>query len=278
MSNNNSTPNLPAVEWVHATPKLAEEWLGLNHGNRSKRGAHIGRIARDMEAGNFMITGDAIKFDTKGKLIDGQHRLSAIVESGTSHWILVIRDLDTRVQDVLDSQAKRSGRDALFFNGVQGNRNVIAALAKVDISRAAGKLKNPLQDSMVQVTNSEIVDWYIEADGVDVAVQMAIRFYKNIKSSPTPLAYAIMATGAIDFEDSLEFFNSLNEMRTDGIGDPRHTLLRILDQAGKNNKKLLTATQIYYFLRAWNAWRDGEKLKKMPLETGGKVATIPDPH
>ena len=41
-------------------------------------------IARDMKAGHWRLTHQGIAFDPAGVLIDGQHRLWAIVESDTT--------------------------------------------------------------------------------------------------------------------------------------------------------------------------------------------------
>lgn len=279
MNNIKSTPIDPRTEWVTVTPKMAESWLGLNEGNRNKRAGHIARLTRDMKAGRWLLTGDTIKFDWNGRLIDGQHRLTSIVVSETPSRILVVRDLDPNVQSVLDGQAKRAARDALFFNGVEKDRNVLAALAKIDIARQAGAMATALSGTPESPTNAEVVQWFTDNDDAAFAADQSRKVYKFIGASPTPLAYAIMVTSRIDLEASLEFFNSTAEGRTNGIGDPRLTLLRTLERDRKNNRGSAegSAQQIYYILRTWNAWRAGEKLSKLPLETSGKVASIPEP-
>src|SRR5690606_37222008 len=106
------------IEIVTVTPELASEWLTANKGNRTQRPKVIAAYSRDMTAGEWLFTGEAIKFDWNDRLIDGQHRLEAVLLAGASVRMLVIRYLDPRVQYVLDTAAKRTAGDALRFAGV----------------------------------------------------------------------------------------------------------------------------------------------------------------
>ncbi len=65
------------------TPSMAEVWLmERNPHNRRVVEAHAERMAGEMKAGRWRLTHQGIAFDTNGVLIDGQHRLWAIVLSG----------------------------------------------------------------------------------------------------------------------------------------------------------------------------------------------------
>ena len=62
------TENTPATEKVTSsvtlvTPDTAERWLSKNHNNRNVKRAVVNAYARDMAAGRWQITGEAIKFD-----------------------------------------------------------------------------------------------------------------------------------------------------------------------------------------------------------------------
>lgn len=63
------------------TPVLSASWLEKNDGNRPINWSYVSQLARDMRAGRFVLTHQGIAFDTEGKLIDGQHRLWAILEA-----------------------------------------------------------------------------------------------------------------------------------------------------------------------------------------------------
>ncbi len=66
------------------SPHQAKLMLESSRGNRTVKRHHVEAISRDMAAGRWKLTGDALKIDTNGQLNDGHHRLLACVKSNTS--------------------------------------------------------------------------------------------------------------------------------------------------------------------------------------------------
>ena len=75
-------------------PETARRWLELNLNNRTLSDAWVRDLARMMKAGLWRQNAEAIKFSVSGKLIDGQHRLAAVVMSGVTIQALVARGLE----------------------------------------------------------------------------------------------------------------------------------------------------------------------------------------
>jgi len=72
----------PITETFTVTPELAEFLLEMNwEGNRSVTQNTVDRYANEMRHGNWMMTGEPIIISKEGKVIDGQHRLWAVIES-----------------------------------------------------------------------------------------------------------------------------------------------------------------------------------------------------
>ena len=71
----------PYNQVLEITPAKATYWLDANEGNRRLDWNYIAQLARDIKAGQFACTHQGIAFDTQGRLIDGQHRLWAIIEA-----------------------------------------------------------------------------------------------------------------------------------------------------------------------------------------------------
>ena len=71
----------PYNEIVEVTPELAASWLECNEGNRTISWNYVHQLARDMKTGRFVCTHQGIAFDTEGNVIDGQHRLWAVLEA-----------------------------------------------------------------------------------------------------------------------------------------------------------------------------------------------------
>lgn len=98
------------------SPIKAAEYLKFNKSNRHLVESRVLFYQRQMEAGRWKMTGDPIKFDGTN-LIDGQHRLQAIVRSGVTLRIVVVRNLDSDVFDVLDTGRNRQAGDVLSAYG-----------------------------------------------------------------------------------------------------------------------------------------------------------------
>lgn len=112
------------------TPGVAT-WIldKYNNGNRPPKPHHIARYADDMEAEEWEITGDNLKFSDAGKLRDGQNRLRACVRSDapfTTHIVFGIADASF---DRMDRGRNRDGLDILAIAGFQ-NSGVLAGAVK----------------------------------------------------------------------------------------------------------------------------------------------------
>lgn len=62
------------------SPSQAKKWLEQNKANRSVNKAKVKQMARDIKEGHWDSTHQGIAIASDGTLIDGQHRLLAIVE------------------------------------------------------------------------------------------------------------------------------------------------------------------------------------------------------
>jgi len=106
--------NGPQITVEQVTPELARAWLGANVGNRPASSAHVAKLERATREGKWKMTGDPIRFSSGGSLLDGQHRLNAILQSGETVPCVVMRGLDESIFDVLDSGKSRQKSDVLF--------------------------------------------------------------------------------------------------------------------------------------------------------------------
>ena len=172
------TYGLPTLQWVEVTPGMAATWLAMaNRANRRKKMQHISRMARDIATGRWLQTADLIRFDWNGKLIDGQHRLEAIIRTGKNLTLLVVTELDPEVQKVLDANAIRSARDTLTFAGVEKYQNEIAAAARITsglIDRDDSTTITTTGISTYDLTRSEVADWWAENPDVELLAPKAV--------------------------------------------------------------------------------------------------------
>ncbi len=260
-----------SVEWI--LPELAELYLGANRNNRNQRDRVIKAYARDLQGGAWGFTGDPIRFDWNGRLIDGQHRLEACVSSGKGVLTLVVRGLDPEVQKLIDTNARRTASDALKFAGVAAQQKDIAAVARISASYERGELKTALDNIRVQLTNSEVIRWYEENPDVEQALSLASRTTRGTGVPVAALGFALLTLLRIDSDAAVEFVTSTAEYRTDGSGDPRKALLDAVASIRKSRAPR-PAESLSIIFRAWNKWRADEEVKLIRVTAGGKDGEI----
>lgn len=271
-----AVPNATA-EVVNITPALAADWLALNAKNRNLRQHIVDAYARDMTAGEWHFTGEPIKFEGRGDLIDGQHRLMAIMRCGKTVPMLVVRGLRADVQDFMDSGIKRSVADMLSLQG-HTSATVLASTARFGVIVEAGGRKGM---SGRPVTKSEIAAYINATPDLTDAASAASSLARYLPFSPTALAYSWMLLSRVDRTECSAFFDSLANNATKGKGDPRNTLLRRMNAAKRAAERLSADDQVQFIVRTWNACRKGADLHilKARVETAEdgtvKRVTIP---
>ena len=99
------------IQVVDVTPKMAHSWLKRNPSNRPMRPAYVKAMAEAMKRGEWAVTHQPIALNGE-RLVDGQHRLSAVIESGLpSVKMSVAYDVDSKTFDAIDIGLKRSYAD-----------------------------------------------------------------------------------------------------------------------------------------------------------------------
>lgn len=109
-----SSVNVPAGPWPHGpnaptdgrtlvTPEMAREWLKANICNRRPKPAAVRKVKNLLTAGRFRFNAQTVTFTRSWRMIDGQHRLIAIAETGIAGEILVWTGLDDDVADTINT-------------------------------------------------------------------------------------------------------------------------------------------------------------------------------
>src|SRR5215470_2655832 len=85
------------------TPRRASEYLERNTLNRPLSRRTVREFAEAMRRGEWRVTHQGIAFDAEGALVDGQHRLAAIVEADLPVELTVFTEVPVGAFDVLDT-------------------------------------------------------------------------------------------------------------------------------------------------------------------------------
>jgi hypothetical protein len=103
---------------MQITPEIAKAFLAGNTDNRKLASRTVEVLARDMVNGGWRVTHQCIAISESGLLIDGQHRLSAVVSSGKTvpMYVAYYGGEEKAMGLPIDLHKKRSHTDILKCN------------------------------------------------------------------------------------------------------------------------------------------------------------------
>jgi len=233
----------------------ADRYLATMQTNRRLNQNVVNRYVKEMLAGNWRLHGQGIQFDTNGHLIDGQHRLAAISQSGRACDILVVRGVDPQIANVVDTGRKRTAADQLYSEGCKSATVTASALSLLY------QYKNGLmtQNKKSGITNENLVVLWRENPKI------------NDSHSPASAVFPILLCGTAVFchylfsqineEDANQFFTLL----ATGAGmEKNHPVLvlrnRLLEARMAKHVQIDRIWATALTIKAWNAFRAGENL------------------
>lgn len=126
------------------SPKDAAELLATSYGNRPINQPTVLEYAVVMDAGKWSPTASKIDIDEKGRLVNGHHRLEAIILARKTIRMLVHRGVPTADRDVIDTGRARTLNDLTrMYTGRLNANNWNAALQTCVTLLAAGRVRRP---------------------------------------------------------------------------------------------------------------------------------------
>ena len=146
-------------------PKRAQELLSAAADQRQRHlsSPRVKKFAAAMKAGEWRLTHQPIAIDSHGVLIDGQHRMAAIVQSAAKCQFLVAYESDAQTFDVIDTGQARTAADSLAIAGYT-NVNVLAASVRLLLTYPSiVGTKSNLSSAGRNVTTAQIIE-YLESE------------------------------------------------------------------------------------------------------------------
>lgn len=133
----------PDICVIRASQDFVDGLLANNAGNRTISQGRVKALADDIRNGRWKFNGDSIVVDDDGRLIDGQHRLSAIREAGYPPLDLLVVTLHSKGKEsrdvfmTIDCGRPRTMSDTLHVNGTR-YAGTAAAVARLIVLIAKG--------------------------------------------------------------------------------------------------------------------------------------------
>jgi hypothetical protein len=259
------------------TPKIAAYWLReYNSHNRSLRDRGVSSLAIDIITGGWDLNGDTVRFDVDNVMLDGQHRCTAVAQSGIPVPIILVTGLEPMAQDTVDTNMRRSFADALRLAGETDPLRLAGATAAV-CRWKAGQIRSGGRTNLsVNVLKRVLRDHPEIRDGVPVSRRVA----KQVGAHPQSMsALVFWLFNAINAEDCADFFNKLCEGAGLDRQDPIWVLREALQDNARAKRKLSGPEFLAYVIKAWNAYREGKQIKQLWWRSGGaRPEAFPAPH
>lgn len=259
-------------------PATAESLLALNSKNRRLNSSTVSVYARAMKLKEWNFDGAPIRISKDNVLLDGQHRLHAVIMSGTSQQFSVWRGMESETQHTMDLGRRRSLADALTLAG-ETNTTVLAATTYLLMKWDSGIRGSSLSAQATPPQIPEALDYIENTPGIREAVANGRKLGQKFPGSPRvwSLAYALFAR--IDQDDADYFFHRLYTGEELASDSPILLLRNSLDRFKSSITSTVTpAYTLAIIIKAWNLYRKGVTAERLYFSAGGaKAEKFPEP-
>lgn len=165
------------------TPDRAKEILRTNTHNRKLKPYLVTRYAKTMRDGQWTTSHQGIAFDEDGNLVDGQHRMEAVVLADVAVPFLVTYGIQKRAVRDIDTGSNRTIADGLLLaDNMLVDEDVIATVKA--LYRGISKNHTPLLRHEVLACLQQ------HQDAVNFAVQVLPKSFKYVSRGPIRAAVA----------------------------------------------------------------------------------------
>ncbi|MDT4923375.1 MAG: hypothetical protein QOG01_1088 [Pseudonocardiales bacterium] len=262
------------------TPVKAAEMLSANTSNRPLSRSTVRAFAEAMGRGDWLVTHQGIAFDTRGVLVDGQHRLAAIVEADVPVEMTVFTDVEPDTFDVLDTGKKRNAADVLAIEGEKSS-TLLAAMVRT-IWQYENRPEATWSGGAAAVTNHQIVQSLAAHPKIRDFVAVGERIASEtgmIKSAAGAAAYLVEQANKTKKAQLAEWHEGVIDGAGLGKTDPRLVFRRTMfamarKQAGVVQRRRDNREHVALYLKAFNAWATGEKITQLRFAAREAVPAI----
>jgi hypothetical protein len=267
-------------EEVEVTPEVAEEWFGTMGVNRRLSDSNLNAIVQAMNEGTWHNDGTPIRFNTAGQMIDGQHRCMAIVMTGKSQTLLVIRNVADEAMTTLDTGKSRSRSDVLQIHDPElADAVAVAGAGTVVLRWKKGARGNTLRNAYV--SNDEFIRFYdANKDAIIEANKIGRRVARHTRGvTAQAMSLCAYLFEKIEHDDAAFFWNRVIDGEGLEKGSPILALRRFFERESRSQRDNVRADiAAAITIKAWNAYREGRAVELLGFKTGGaKPERYPEP-
>jgi hypothetical protein len=208
------------------------------------------------------------------RLLDGQHRLEAIRQSGCTVPVLVFENVPIETFSVMDTGRSRTASTVLAMQNEQDSSLLAAAIRHIHLFRtmpdsewkgSASRLTNSqvlafLEENRARVTEACVVARMMSKERLIIPTAAAVGYYTSREASP-----------GVDQESWVRGVTTGADLSP---GDPRLALRNALISLGtgtSGRRRTDSRGQVGLYLKAWNAWVLQRPVKQLRFQRGERM-------
>lgn len=248
------------MDKVFITPQMASEFLQRNNSNRAISESTVKRYAEYMKNGYWSETPLPIVFDEYGVLLDGQHRLSALVKANKSFYFYVATDKRENYSKY-DNGKKRNASDLLSSKGYKNTRVYTTAIAGVYSYINGGR------NTAYKKMTPEKILLYVESNKNNKWDELCSFSFANRKvfNRSVPLGMYLMLKDKYEVHDIMLYLNDIAKLNNQETNVPT-LVYRYIMETLKANQKVVFAHMYYdVLLTGFTHYLKGNSLQYLKI-------------
>jgi hypothetical protein len=258
-------------------PEAAKTFLDIDNVKRTLRTNKVELFAKTMLSGKWRLINNGIAIDLNGDLVDGQHRMQAIVLADIPVEFYLHTGLEANVKTVIDTGTFRSLADSLKISGFGGHgsmTNIGAATRLLFMYETQPHMLPTMKkaSNAFNVTHEEFVEFAsaLNKEKLFIAETLAQRIQKQNRGFNRSAMSALLYMALL--KDTYEAHAFAERLITGVNLQPNDPELALRNQVIRIDAR--NSWHLLLYIKAWNARRAGRTMQFVRFREGEIVPTV----
>lgn len=268
-------------EVVDLTPRLAAELLANKAPNRNIKPRHLTRVEESVRKGKYIVTHQGLAVDWFDRLVDGQHRCQAVVNTGLTIRTQITYGVDPAAYRYMDDLSGRLNSDTLQTEGYEGSSRIPGLIQLV--RQYDEKPTGAWNRARVRMDADEIVEWAARFGDLRPFITLGEQMRRGMGDlgyAPVfaAAAYVVDRDSGLSLDDLRPaFWEPMMTGANLDTGDPRLAFTRFARNTYTNRTGSSMDQMRPHFgalIKTYNAWILGKKVKIMAFKDAEALPVV----
>jgi len=254
------------------TPAIATQLLSRNKDNRRIRQRTVEDYASQMSKNLWRLTGQGISIDEKQNILDGQHRLLAVIKANKPIQFLVCYDVPRDTFNVYDTGLVRPLSDIFDISQACSQAAITSSIVVryMELSSRCGKITGSGSSAkQLNISKQEVLEKYLtNSEFWNKVVKLSANCYTKYRlytTSEIGSFYAYLILDCKKDESTVrKFFMQLFSIEQDSY-TCTSTLRDFLMKIGLTNRKLDKKVKHMILIKTWNYFIRKKDVSRMVI-------------